>query len=186
MGRQTLIHYAWGDSGRSAAAEHKWYRRIGFRDGKRIAILALLTVYATGLAVVINMRQPVLVRIMPNRITLYTLGADGLVHNTFRMVASNRGKQDARVTLSVADLASAQVAGDPKDIVLKPGDELQREFDLTANAASIAPGVNHVRILVHVDPGSKDQSLAETFIAPMDSEPSATPAAKAIKSKGAQ
>jgi len=29
-----------GDSGRGATAEHKWYRRIGFRDGKRIAILA--------------------------------------------------------------------------------------------------------------------------------------------------
>jgi cytochrome c oxidase accessory protein FixG len=183
MGRQTLIHYAWGDSGRGATAEHKWYRRIGFRDGKRIAILGLLTVYATGLAIVINLRQPVLVRIMPNRITLYTLGADGLVHNTFRMVASNRGKQDARVTLSVADLASARVAGDPNGIVLKPGDELQREFDLTASAASIAPGVNHLRILVHVAPGAKDQSLAETFIAPMDTEPSTPPALKAIKNK---
>ncbi len=183
MGRQTLIHYAWGDSGRGAAAEHKWYRRIGFRDGKRVAILVLLTVYATGLAIVINMRQPVLVRIMPNRITLYTLGSDGLVHNTFRMVASNRGKQEARVTLSVADLASAQVAGDSNGIVLKPGDELQREFDLTASASSIAPGVNHLRILVHVDPGAKDQSLAETFIAPMDSEPSVPPTPKAIKNK---
>jgi hypothetical protein len=99
------------------------------------------------------------------------------------MVASNRGKQDARVTLSVADLASARVAGDPNGIVLKPGDELQREFDLTASAASIAPGVNHLRILVHVAPGAKDQSLAETFIAPMDTEPSTPPALKAIKNK---
>jgi len=69
---------------------HRLPRRQTNRDP------GLLTVYATGLAIVINLRQPVLVRIMPNRITLYTLGADGLVHNTFRMVASNRGKQDAR------------------------------------------------------------------------------------------
>jgi len=178
MGRQTLIHYAWGDAGRSQAAERKWYRRIGFRDGKRIAILALLTVYATGLTIVINMRKPVLVRIMPNRITLYTRANDGLIHNTFRLVASNRGKTDARVTLSVADLPAAQIVGVEDGITLKPGDELQREFDVAASASAVAPGVNHLRILVHVDPGPKDQSLAETFIAPMESDSPVAPSAK--------
>jgi len=175
MGRQTLIHYAWGDAGRNEAAERRWYRRIGFRDGKRIAVLVLLTLYATGLAIVINMRQPVMVRIMPNRITLYTKGPDGLIHNTFRLVASNRGKTDARVTLSLADLPAAQIVGVQDGITLKPGDALQREFDVTAADTAVAPGVNHLRILVHVDPGQKDQSLAETFIAPMES---AAPAVK--------
>lgn len=169
MGRQSLIHYAWGDAGRNEAEERRWYRRIGFRDGKRIAVLVLLTLYATGIAIVINMRQPVLVRIMPNRITLYTKAPDGMIHNTFRLVASNRGKTDARVTLSLADLPAAQVVGIPEGIVLKPGDELQREFDVAAAASAVAPGVNRLRILVHVDPGPKDQSLAETFIAPMES-----------------
>ena len=178
MGRQTLIHYAWGDAGRSEVAERKWYRRIGFRDGKRIAILVLFTLYATGLTIVINMRQPVLVRIMPNRITLYTKGSDGLIHNTFRMVASNRGKTDATVTLGVADLPAAHIVGVQDGITLKPGDELQREFDVAAAAKDVTPGVSHLRILVHVTPGQKDQSLAETFIAPMESEPSAKPTAK--------
>ncbi len=178
MGRQSLIHYAWGDAGRNEAAERRWYRRIGFRDGKRIAVLVLLTVYATGLAIVINMRQPVLVRIMPNRITLYTKGSDGLIHNTFRIVASNRGKTDARVTLSLADLPAAQIVGVPNGFVLKPGDALQREFDVAAVGAAVAPGINHLRILVHVDPGQKDQSLAETFIAPMEPDLPAAPAEK--------
>ncbi len=178
MGRQTLIHYAWGDAGRSQAEERKWYRRIGFRDGKRIAVLVLLTLYATGLAIVINMRQPVLVRIMPNRITLYTKGQDGLIHNTFRLVASNRGKTDAKVTLSLAGLPAAHIVGVEDGFALKPGDELQREFDVAAADSAVTPGVNHLRILVHVDPGQKDQSLAETFIAPMESASPTSPAAK--------
>jgi cytochrome c oxidase accessory protein FixG len=169
MGRQTLIHYAWGDAGRNQAEERRWYRRIGFRDGKRIAVLVLLLLYATGIAVVINMRQPVLVRIMPDRITLYTKAPDGAIHNTFRLIASNRGKADARVTLSLADLPAAHIVGVGAGIPLKPGDTLQREFDVAASASAVAPGVNHLRILVHVDPGQKDQSLDETFIAPMES-----------------
>ncbi|MDR3773547.1 MAG: FixG Ig-like domain-containing protein [Terracidiphilus sp.] len=178
MGRQTLIHYAWGDAGRSQAEERRWYRRIGFRDGKRIAVLVLLSLYATGIAVVINMRQPVLVRIMPNRITLYTRAPDGSIHNTFRLVATNRGKTDARVTLSLAGLRAAQIVGVPGAITLKPGDELQREFDVAAAGSAVDPGVNRLRILVHVDPGQKDQSLDETFIAPMEAASPATPAAR--------
>ena len=170
MGRESLIHYAWGDAGRNEAKERRWYRRIGFRDGKRIAVLVLLALYATGLALVINMRQPVLVRIMPNRITLYTKGADGLIHNTFRLVASNRGKTDASVTLSLADLPAARIVGMQDGVTLKAGATLQREFDIAAAAPAVSLGVNHLRILVHVATGQKDQLLDETFIAPMESE----------------
>ena len=59
MGRGSMIHYAWGDDEQNTVTESKWYRRIGLRDGKRVAILCLLLIYATGLSVAINLRQAV-------------------------------------------------------------------------------------------------------------------------------
>ena len=172
MGRQSVIHYAWGDAGRSASADRRWYRRIGFRDGKRLAVLVLLLLYATGLAIVINMRQPLLLRIMPNRITLYNRGTDGLIHNTFRLVASNRGKAASSVTLSLTGLPGTRLVGLQQGLAIKPGETLQREFDVAAPDSLVSPGVNRFHIVMHVS-GQKDQSLDETFIAPMESPPAA-------------
>jgi polyferredoxin len=174
MGREPLIHYAWGDAGKSAA-EERWYRRIGLRDGKRVAVLALLLIYASGLSVAISMRQPVMVRIMPDRITLYTKGPDGLIHNRFRLLASNRGKSQARVTLSLAGLPACKILGVEDGVTLQPGETLQREFDIAAAAAAVSPGVNHLSILTHVEPAQKDGLFAETFIAPMETHPPGGP-----------
>jgi polyferredoxin len=178
MGRKSLIHYAWGSAGQSMDADRAWYRRLGFRDGKRIAVLVLLLIYATGLALAIHMRQPVLVRIMPDRITLYTMGTDGLIHNRFRLLASNRGHAEARVTLSVADLPAVRILGVQDGITMNPGETQQFEFDLTAPSAAVSPGINHIRILTHVIPMQNDSAFAETFIAPMESASPALPAEK--------
>jgi polyferredoxin len=168
LGRESMIQYAWGDAGKGVTVERAWYRRLGLRDGKRVAILLLLLFYATGLSIAINMRQPVLVRIMPNRITLYSKGADGLIHNHFRLVASNRGSADATVTLLLADLPAVRLLGTDAGLTLKPGETLQREFDVAGSETAVNPGVNHLRILAHVDDGQKDETFAETFIAPME------------------
>jgi polyferredoxin len=168
LGRKSLIHYAWGDPNQSVAEDSKWFRRIGLRDGKRIAVLVLLFIYATGLSLAIHLRQPVLVRIMPNRITLYTRDADGLIHNRFRLLASNRCHADTKVTLSLADLPAAHVVGLQNGITLKPGETQQFEFDVAAAITDLPPGVNHLRILAHVVPGQSDEAFPETFITPMD------------------
>jgi len=178
MGRESLIQYAWGDAGRHAVKETAWYRRIGLRDGKRIVVLLLMLIYASGLSIAISLRQPLLVRIMPNRITLYTKGADGLIHNRFRLVAVNRGKTAAKLTLSLADLDAAHIVGMDDGVTLKPGESLQREFEIAAAAAAVGPGVNHLRILTQVTPKQKSEEFDETFIAPMESTPSPEPADK--------
>jgi len=175
LGRKTLIRYAWGDAGEAAltavpaASKPAWYRRIGFRDGKRIAILVLLTVYAIGLSIAISLRQPVLVRIMPNRITLYTMGTDGSIHNRFRLLASNRSHAKATLDLSISGLPAARIVDLNRDIVLEPGESLQREFEVAAPASAVAPGVNHMQIRATVVPAQKSGLLDETFIAPMES-----------------
>jgi polyferredoxin len=172
LGRQSLIHYAWGDPSQNAATDRAWYRRIGLRDGKRIAVLVLLFIYASGLSLAIHMRQPVLVRIMPDRITLYQRGFDGLIHNRFRLLASNRGRVDAKVTVSLADMPAVHVVGMQDGISLKPGETQQFEFDVAAASSDVSPGVSHMRILTHVVPTQNDDAFPETFIAPM--EPAAT------------
>ncbi len=178
LGRGSMIHYAWGDDEQNTVTESKWYRCIGLRDGKRVAILCLLLIYATGLSVAINLRQVVMVRVMPDRITLYTRGDDGLIHNRFRILASNRGKTDTKVTFSLAGLPAGRILGMDDGITLKPGENLQREFDIAADAAQISPGINHMTIVAHVVPSQKDDVFAENFIAPMESAPATAPAGK--------
>lgn len=169
LGTQTVIQYAWGDSGATSEREGNWFRRIGLRDGKRVAVLVLLLVYATGLSIAISVRQPVLLRIMPDRISLYSVDADGNVHNRFRMLASNRGHIQASVSLSVADLKGATIEEIEDRQVLEPGQTIQQEFDVVVPPSSLHPGINRIRILADVTPGKTGQQFSETFFAPQDS-----------------
>jgi polyferredoxin len=174
LGNQTVIRYAWGDTEKESA-KASWLRRIGFRDGKRIVVAVLLLVYATGLSVVIGMREPVLLHIMPDRATLYSVGPDGRIHNRFRMTASNRGHVPAHVLLSASDLDGAQIQGVEDLLVLEPGATSQNEFDVVVPAASLQPGINRMRIVASVVPGRQRQSFAETFFAPTDVSPGVSP-----------
>ena len=56
LGRPTLVQYGWGELD-DKQQNQKWYCRIGLRDGKRFAILALLVIYTTGLSIAIGMRR---------------------------------------------------------------------------------------------------------------------------------
>jgi len=168
LGRPTLIQYAWGDNRDAIETHLKWYQRIGLRDGKRVAVLVLLFIYATGLSIAIGMRQPVLVRVMPDRSSLYTLSPDGLIHNRFRIVASNRGRSESRLTLTLSGLSSAAIVGVDKGVTLQPGESLQQEFDVVASTLSVTPGINRMRIVAVVNPGQKPQTFDENFFAPFE------------------
>ena len=176
LNRQTVIQYGWGDDTSNFVEEHKWYRRIGLRDGKRVVILILLLVYATGLCVAIGLRKPVLVRIFPNRSELYTVGNDGMVHNHFRLMASNRGKVQAKVNLSVSGLPSGVITGLDQGIVLAPGESIQRQFDIASPIAAAGLGINHIALHAQVTPTQTSLSFDENFIAPF--EAATKPAAK--------
>lgn len=169
LGTQTVIQYAWGDSNAASESKGNWFRRIGLRDGKRVAVLVLLLVYATGLSIAISVRQPVLLRIMPDRITLYSIDAEGKVHNRFRMLASNRGHIQASVSLSVADLKGATIEEIEDREMLEPGQTIQQQFDVVVPPSSLHPGINKMRILADVTPGKTGQQFSETFFAPQDS-----------------
>lgn len=178
LGRTSLIQYAWGEESQAASRKLTWYQRIGLRDGKRIAIMVLLFIYATGLSVAIRMRQPVMIRVMPNRITLYSVAPDGRVLNHFRILAVNRSHADTRVTLSVTGIASAEIVGIEKDVLLKPGESLQHDFDVAASASGVQPGINKMQLQAVVSAAQKPATFDENFFAPTDAvaSPKSAPA----------
>ena len=82
------------------------------------------------------------------------------------------------MTFSLADMPAGRIVGMDEGISLKPGETLQREFDIAADAAQINPGVNHMNIVAHVIPSQKDDVFAETFITPMEGAPATAPVGK--------
>src|SRR5208283_1103191 len=75
LGKQGLIHYVWGERGEELGKGGKrWYQRLGFRDAKRVVVLLLVLCYGGALYAALAMRHTVLVRIPPDRTTMYRLG----------------------------------------------------------------------------------------------------------------
>ncbi len=170
FGKDTLIHYAWGEKGELLGdRKMKWYQRVGIRDIKRVAVFAIILVYGVSLAVALSMRHDVLVQIAPNRATLYRLGDDGRVFNTFRMTLANRGTKDATVSLSM-NLAEARFELESPEFTLKAGEELQREFDISVPAKGLPQEVNHFEIRSTAQPDATEDVFEQTFIMPLEQE----------------
>ncbi|HZQ71235.1 MAG TPA: 4Fe-4S dicluster domain-containing protein [Terriglobales bacterium] len=167
LGKQTLIHYAWGEKGELLGTGDKpWYDKFGLRDGKRVAVLLLILAYGSGLFAALSMRRAVLVRIAPDRTTMYQLGNDGTVYNRFRLQIANRGKQQATVVLGIENLPGARFAGFENAVVVNAGQSLQSHFDISVAAVSaLKPGVNYFRLNCRV--GNDQEFFDQTFITPM-------------------
>ncbi len=170
FGEDTLIHYAWGEKGELLGEKAKWYRRIGLRDAKRIAVFAIIFVYATSLAVAFSMRHSVLVRVSPNRATLYRIGDDNRVYNTFRMTLANRGKNDAAVSLAIDGLPGAVITLPSNEIPVSAGDSIPREFEISVPANSLPHEINHFKIHSLVSPDGTKNTFEETFVMPVEKE----------------
>jgi cytochrome c oxidase accessory protein FixG len=165
LGKQGLIHYVWGEQGEALGKGGKpWYARLGIRDGKRVVVLLLLLAYAGGLYSALAMRRTVLVRIPSDRATMYRLGADGTIYNRFRLVAVNRGRQPAKLTLTIEGLPGARLVSIENPVAIDAGQTLQREFEIAVPPAGVAPGVNHFRVLSKA--GAEQDQFPETFITP--------------------
>ena len=166
LGKQGLIHYVWGERGEALGKSGKvWYQRLGLRDAKRVVVLLLVLGYGGGLYTALAMRRTVLVRIPPDRTTMYRLGNDGTVYNRFRLQAANRGRQQATLIISIEGLPGARLVSMENAVVLNPGQTLQREFEIAVPvSAGIPPGVNHFRLLSKA--GAEQDEFEETFVTP--------------------
>jgi len=169
FGKDTLIHYAWGEKGELLGDQKSsWFRRIGLRDAKRIAIIAIIFVYATSLTVAFSLRHTVLVRVAPDRSTLYRIGDDGRVYNRFRMTLANRGSQDSTVTLSLSSLPDGRLSLPSPEIAVKAGESIETVFEISVPANGLPQEVNHFSVESVASPEATHDKFDETFIMPLE------------------
>jgi len=166
VGHAGLIHYAYGEhAAPTSQVREPLLRRLGFRDGKRVAILLVLLFYATGLGVALSLRKPVLVQIAPDRSVLFETLADGRVANKIRVKLANRASRPVTVRLWTEGLPGAELDL-PDPVVLAPGAVFERTVDLRVRPWPGAQDVNPLRILAQ--PSSQDRPEVEAlnFILP--------------------
>jgi len=166
LGKEGLIHYVWGEHGEELGTGGKtWYQKLGLRNAKRVVVLLIILFYAAGLFTALSMRRAVLVRVEPDRTTMYRVDKDGIVYNRFRLQIANRSRRQQTVVLAIEDLPGTRFVAFENAVVINSGQSLEREFEIAAPAsAPLAPGVNHFQIASRV--GNERDSAEETFITP--------------------
>jgi cytochrome c oxidase accessory protein FixG len=164
LGGASLIHYAWGDAPRAQHPAPPWWIRAGLFDPKRIIVGLVVLGYASGLWVTLGMRNPILVRVSPDRSTLYQVAPDGRVSNRFRLSIANRGRDAARVSLGATGLDGAVLSPDGAAMVVPAGETLAREFDVVVTHPR--PGVQPFRFVATWTPADGTREFPMTFIAP--------------------
>jgi cytochrome c oxidase accessory protein FixG len=169
IGHPGLIHYSWGEQAPSAVRE-TWYRRLGFRDAKRLVILLILLFYAIGLGTALSMRRPVLVRIAPDRITLYKTLDDGRYANLIRIKLANRRSEPTSIAFTVEGIPQAELALSPNPLQLAPGESFERTVELRAPRWPGAQDVNRFRILAQPAGERAPDVFEMTFILPPPKE----------------
>jgi cytochrome c oxidase accessory protein FixG len=166
LGKQGLIHYVWGEHGEKlGTGDQSWYQKLGLRNGKRVVVLLIILCYGAGLFTALSMRRAVLVRIAPDRTTMYRLGKDGTIYNRFRLQVANRGHEQAIAQLSIDGLPGTTFASIENAVVVAGGQTVQEEFEIEAPpSTALPPGVNHFRLISKV--GNEKDVFEETFITP--------------------
>jgi len=156
-----LIHYTWGEKGAVASQRRQPW------DGKRVVVVLVLLFYASGLFTALAMRRAVLVRIAPERATLYRLEG-GRVYNRFRYTIANRGGKPAAVVFSIQQLNGATLAMEHNPVAVKPGESALGTFDISAPAGSRTDLVSHFTIVTSTVPDQVTDTIPMTFLAPVE------------------
>ena len=166
LGKQGLIHYVWGEHGEKLGTGDKpWYQKLGLRNGKRVVVLLIILCYGAGLFTALSMRRSVLVRIAPDRTTMYRLGKDGTIYNRFRLQVANRGHEQAIAQFSIEGLPGTTFVGFENAVVVNAGQTLEQSVEIAAPpSAAVPPGVNHFRVVSKV--ANERDAFEETFITP--------------------
>ena len=168
VGHPGLIHYAYGEHAVAAGpAKESWMKRLGFRDGKRVAIMLVLLFYVSGLGVALSMRKPVLVQVAPDRSTLFSVGADGRIANRIRIKLANRSPKPVSVRLWTEGLPGAVLDLPENPVQLSPGAVFDRTVDLWAAPWPGSQDVNPLKILSLPSTQSTPDAEALNFIMPV-------------------
>ncbi|MBI4912059.1 MAG: 4Fe-4S binding protein [Acidobacteria bacterium] len=167
VGHEGLIRYAYGEHGGQASkAREPLLQRLGFRDGKRFAILLVLLFYVSGLGAALSMRRPVLVQIAPDRSVLFENLPDGRIGNRIRIKLANRSSKPVTVRLWTEGLPGAELDLPANPVSLDPGAVFDRTVLLKVRPWSGAEEVNPLRILAQTSSQAQPEVEALNFILP--------------------
>ena len=170
VGHPGLIHYAWGGQPKPAVRE-PWFQRWGFRDAKRVVILAVTCAYLAALTVTLAGRKPVLIRVAADRTTLFTRLPDGRIENRIRLNLANRSHQPQAVKVWVEGLPQAEVVLPANPIPLAPGASVEVIFPLRAAAFAGSSDVNAIRVMTQSSDQKKPEASELSFIMPVPVAP---------------
>lgn len=166
LGQPTLIHYAWGEKGKTLDMKEPWYFKLGLRDAKRVVIMLVILFYGFGLYAALTMRREVLVQVAPVRNELYQVDESGRIRNHFRVKVANRGRRAANVLFSAARLQNAQILLEGNPVSVAPGETVEREFDIVVERWAGAQAVNHFALQATTDTENKTDDFPQTFLMP--------------------
>jgi len=165
LGHPGLIHYTWGDQP-AATVKESWFRRMGFRDAKRVAILGVTLAYLGALVVTLALRKPVQVRVAADRTTLFTKLPDGRIENRVRLNLANRTSRPEVVKVWIEGLPQAEVVLASNPIPLAPGATVETTFAVRAPIFPGATDVNPIRVMTQSSDGKAPEANEMSFIMP--------------------
>ena len=170
LGRPPVVEYAWGTEGAKLGAQpdRSFLYRLGIRDAKRRAVLAVMLFYASGLAVALSMRHPVMVRISPERATLYATTASGGVANRFRLNVANRSADRALVTLRAEGLPVGTLRMEPNPVSVPVGGAEVKYFTVEVAGDASLPAVSHFKFVAESIPSGDRDEIPMTFLMPQE------------------
>jgi len=165
VGHEGVIQYSWGETAGSGQKE-SWLRRIGLRDAKRWVILVVMAGYLTAVSLALALHRSVMIRITPDRTTLFSVLPDGRVVNRVRLDLANRSAKDVAIQVWTEGLPGAQVGLASNPLRLAPGESVERTMDLAAPAWPGAQELNPIKVLVQSSDRPAPEAYEMMFIMP--------------------
>ena len=163
LGHEGVIQYAWGEA--PGQGKEPFLRRIGLRDAKRVVILVVLAGYLAALVLAVALHKTVMVRITPDRATMFQVLPDGRVVNRVRLNLANRSSRPVDVRVWVTGLPGVRLdLASP--LRLAPGESLERTFDLAAAPWPGAQELNPIQVLAQSSDQSSPEASEMMFIMP--------------------
>jgi cytochrome c oxidase accessory protein FixG len=170
LGHETLVEYTWGEAGVALSATNQpWWVRLGFRDAKRVVLTLVLLFYASGLGVALSLRQPVLVKLVPDRSRLYWTGAQGEIINRFTLSIANRGSAPAEVRIRLEGLEQGELRLAPNPVHVQGGATVEQAFEVAVPPGSASDLVTAIAFVADASPSGGEQRFKMTFVRPAES-----------------
>jgi cytochrome c oxidase accessory protein FixG len=165
----SLISFSWGEKEREKRGHAGWLARFGLVDAKRWMLVGMTLLYAAGLVMVIQLRQPLSITASGDRLTLYHLGDDGRYYNEYTVRISNRGMQDGWFTIFCSSPHGGDCFLGPMEnpVFLKSREGKDLKVTIHTDGENLHPGPNPLQLTaVNTADGTAETHTDVVFFMP--------------------